>query len=367
MSSSDPSIQALPGPDPTPEPSRAPPSATVPPTPDPSPQPPPVHTPKPDPGPAPGPDPGPNPGPGPAPDPTQDPGPAPPGKTKPSRAPPRGTGGSSVPSPLPGGNGGNGGNGTGGNNGTIGNGELTDPPKEGSSSNLAGPIVGGIAGVLVLAFLVGVFMMRFKKRNQARKRRLDILLDQDGQGQDQVHALGFGGADSGAAGGIPGKGRPESITGSGRRPSTHLEMNAVGGGAAAAAHQQQQQHPYRAEGYDNYDYQQGYQQVPYAQYQEQYDQYDPYYQQPGGQLPPVGYYHPESSPHLQQQQQPYGAPSPSVAHAVSSPSPIPSSAYHPPPTTASPHIPQSQVSADYAGSPAHGRSPQEVHAAGRSQ
>ncbi|KAG0204051.1 hypothetical protein BGX28_003892 [Mortierella sp. GBA30] len=308
---------------PDPAPSQAPPppaaSSSAPHPPDPSPPPPPPPPPaasssSPDPptrSQTPNPDPGT----------TPDPDPSTPGKPRPSRAPGRTTGGAGAnPTHVPGAGGNNGNNGNnnngGNNNGGIGDGTTGNSTKDGqtsSSSSLAGPIVGGIAGVLVVAFLVGVFVMRYRKKNRARQRRLDILLDQNGQGQDQVHALGLTGdgttaATGGDAGAVKGSPGP-------RRPSTHLEMNAIGAGAMAA----HQQHPYGNEGYENYDYQQGYQQVPYGQYQEQYDQYDPYYQQPGGgQLPPVGYYHPENSPQLQQQQQlhPYGAGSPSVAHAV---------------------------------------------------
>ncbi|KAG9060968.1 hypothetical protein KI688_007797 [Linnemannia hyalina] len=202
---------------------------------------------------------------------------------------------------LPGGGGGNG----------------PDQKDGGSGKSILAPVVGGIAGALVLAFLVAVFVMRHRKKNKARKRRLEFLDD---------HNAGpiTSGATTGGAGGAAGSHRPDSLSsplpprpatpigrssGPGGRP---LEMAAIGGAGAAAAHhhhkQQQQQHQA-----DGYDYQQGYQQVPYGGYpdpaqQQPYDQYDPYYAQRQQQQAQEYYadqqqgYYPEAHSYQQQNQ-----------------------------------------------------------------
>ncbi|KAI8601359.1 hypothetical protein EDD21DRAFT_109222, partial [Dissophora ornata] len=311
--------------------------------------------------------------PSPSPSPTSDPGTGGGGGSKsPSKTSKSATKTSSgnSPSQLPGGTGsGDGGTGSGGT-GIDGSGNSTssDSTNGGGSKSLIGPIIGGIAAVLVVAFLVGVFVMRYRKKNKERQRRLDILFDSNGQGQDQVQALGLGGADGGAGpNASSGKPRASSIHSSGARPSTHLEMAAIGGGGAALAGAAAMHH--NNDGYQ-YDYQQGYNNhVPYGGYQdqyEQYDQYDPYYQQPaqplpssqsGAQLPPVGYY--SESPNLaysqsaQQQQQQhlsYGTGSPSVAQSsVASPQ----ISYPPPPpaTGASPLTPPHQQATTTGGTP----------------
>ncbi|KAG0068365.1 hypothetical protein BGZ92_004903, partial [Podila epicladia] len=271
-------------------------------------------------------------------------------KTSTSRRPtdlpkpgPSGSGGTTNP-PATGGSGNNNQNGT-----STGGTSITDK----SSKSVVGPVVGGIAAVLVLAFLIGVFVMRWRKKSRARKR-LDELLDQSGQGHDQItSALG----DSPSVGGA-GKPRPSSIHSSVARPSNvgQMEMTAVGAGAGVVAqHQQQQQYQqeYQHDGYENYDYQQGYQQVPYGGYQDQYDQYDPYYnqQQPMAQgHQPTGYYS-EASPHLQHQVQGQGqhgyTGSPSMTHSSASPS-----SYPQPPasnTAGSPRTPLQSATAQAAG------------------
>ncbi|KAF9999994.1 hypothetical protein BGZ80_000634 [Entomortierella chlamydospora] len=189
---------------------------------------------------------------------------------------------------------------------------------DGSSKSLAGPIVGGIAGALVLAFLVAVFVMRYRKKSKARQRRLDILLD-----PEQAQALGLSGGSNAS-----GKPRPTSVNSPIPKPSTQLEMAPITSGPAPPGAGGPIHHS--DGGYNGYDYQQGYQNVSYGGYQdqyEQYDQYDPYYQQPiptaqpvMGQLQPTGYY-PDSPrqqqqlAHLQQQRQPYGSGSPSICHS----------------------------------------------------
>ncbi|KAF9368937.1 hypothetical protein CPC16_004922, partial [Podila verticillata] len=111
------------------------------------------------------------------------------------------------------------------------------------------------------------------------------------------------------------------------------------------------------DGYENYDYQQGYQQVPYGGYQDQYDQYDPYYnQQPTA--GPTGYYS-ETSPHLHHQQGLVQGPgqqgpgqlgfagSPSMTHSSASPM-----SYPQPPasgTAGSPRTPLQSATAQAAG------------------
>ncbi|KAG0351800.1 hypothetical protein BG005_008733 [Podila minutissima] len=190
-----------------------------------------------------------------------------------------------VNSPKPGQSGGGGGGttsppatgGSGNNNNSNGTGTdrtgITDEKTKPDSKSVVGPVVGGIAAVLVLAFLIGVFVMRWRKKSRARKR-LDVLLDQSGQGHDQITSALGGSPNVGGAG----KPRPSSIHSSVARPSNvgQMEMAAVGAGAGVVAQQQQQQQQqyqqqYQHDGYDNYDYQQGYQQVPYGGYQDQYD------------------------------------------------------------------------------------------------
>ncbi|KAF9114564.1 hypothetical protein BGW39_003309, partial [Mortierella sp. 14UC] len=186
----------------------------------------------------------------------------------------------------------------------------------------------------------------------ARKRRLDFL---DDHGAGPITS-GSGGAAVGA------NHRPDSLSsplpprpatpigrasGQGARP---LEMAAIGGGAAVAAHhhhQQQQQH-HQADGYD---YQQGYQQVPYGGYsdpaqqqQQSYDQYDqqydPYYAQRQQQQAQEYYadqqqgYYPEGHSYQQQSQFTPAAPvrgslngSPAMTQNTASPN----LAYPPPP------------------------------------
>ncbi|KAF9197380.1 hypothetical protein BGZ49_002213 [Haplosporangium sp. Z 27] len=276
----------------------------------------------------------------------------------------------STPVPSSGGVGtGNGGNGTGG---SIGG----DSSNSGSSKSVVGPVVGSIAGVLVLAFIVAVFVMRYRKKNKDRQRRLDVLLDPNGPGQDRAQALGLGGSTN-----TLGKPRPSSIQNLATKPSGQLEMAAIAGGAAAPGIIGGPIH-HADDGYNDYDYQQGYQHVPYAGYQDQYDQYDPYYQQPmplaqpGAQMPPVGYYpdSPRQRQQLAQQQhhQPYGAGSPSMSHSSA---PSPSKPYPQPPHVAgsSPLALYQQAtpndsyerfnkveSSDYAASQSPARNPQII-------
>ncbi|GJJ75577.1 hypothetical protein EMPS_07935 [Entomortierella parvispora] len=244
----------------------------------------------------------------------------------------------------------------------------SDNNKGGDSSNksILAPVIGGVAAVLVVAFFVAVFVMRYRKKSRARKRRLDFLGDHS-TGTDH----GRTNAASPALGALAAGGRrPDSDqsrpSAAGNRP---LEMAAVGGaaglaGGAALAHHNKNNNQ------DGYDYQQGYQQVPYGgQYSEQqyeqpnYDQYDPYYSQSHPQ--PAGYYGDAQQQQQQQQQQGYyndqytqnkfapPAPvgyagpgsSPSMTHATASPKSYP----QPPPSTttggqSSPRTPQ-QVAA----------------------
>ncbi|KAF9275080.1 hypothetical protein BGZ74_004125 [Mortierella antarctica] len=280
-----------------------------------------------------------------------------------------------VNSPKPGQSGGGGGGttsppatgGSGNNNNSNGTGTdrtgITDSNTKPDSKSVVGPVVGGIAAVLVLAFLIGVFVMRWRKKSRARKR-LDVLLDQSGQGHDQITSALGGSPNVGGAG----KPRPSSIRSSVARPSSvgQMEMAAVGAGAGVEAQQQQQQQQqqyqqqYQHDGYDNYDYQQGYQQVPYGGYQDQYDQYDPYYsqQQPIAQGHQPTRYYSETSPHLQHQVQGQGQQvpgqhgytgSPSMTHSSVSPS-----SYPQPPasnTAGSPRTPLQSATAHAAGGP----------------
>ncbi|KAI1317266.1 hypothetical protein EDD11_008754 [Mortierella claussenii] len=214
----------------------------------------------------------------------------------------------------------------------------------GGGKSIIGPVIGGIAGVLVVAFLVAVFVMRYKKKSRARKRRLDFLGDHGSAGPGTAAALGGAGAGAGAGAGTGA--RPTSAQNSAGHPSSPgggrpLEMAAVGAGGVAAA-----SHPHN----DGYDYQQGYQQVPYGSggYPDQYDQYDPYYaqrqQQQQGQAyyadQQQGYYAPDEQQQHQQYQNQFAAPavpmgaysqgtgSPSMTHATASPKSYP----QPPPS-----------------------------------
>ncbi|KAG0050021.1 hypothetical protein BGZ83_005184 [Gryganskiella cystojenkinii] len=337
------------------------------------------------------------------------------GRPKPSKTKSSGSGAS--PTPVPGGDGGNGGNsgnggnagngGDGGNNNGGGNSGTIDGSGNStsgtSSKSIIAPVIGGIAGVLVLAFLVVVFAMRHRKKSKANKRRLDILFDQNGQGQDQVHALGLGAG--GAAGGAGAATKRLSMQSSVARPS-NVEMSAIGGGPGAL-------HSVHDNSYDNhggyhhhsdsngYDYASS-APNPYGGYQEQqqppfsqqaYDAYDPFYggvvqpqslqggqpQQGGAQLPPAGYYQDNNrtSPAMTYQQ-PYGGTSvlgsPSVTYSSASP---PKSYPPPPPTGISsspsprfqnlspPQAPQGYhknetVAGDYAGAQSSARNPQVV-------
>ncbi|KAF9349699.1 hypothetical protein BGX34_001642 [Mortierella sp. NVP85] len=137
-----------------------------------------------------------------------------------------------------------------------------------------GPIFGGIAAVLVLAFLTFVFVVRYRKKSKARKRRLDFL----GDGNHSTGGLGGAAALGGGGGGGASSISPPRPSGGGR-PSTPsggrpMEMSAVGAGASRLN--------------EGYDYEQGYQQVPFGGYPDQHDQYDPYYAQ--HQQPAQGYY-----------------------------------------------------------------------------
>ncbi|KAF9404148.1 hypothetical protein BGZ94_004335 [Podila epigama] len=267
--------------------------------------------------------------------------------SKPSSSRGGGGGGGSYPTPSSGAGGGGGGGGSNNGNGAG----ITDGQSDPESKSVVGPVVGGIAGVLVLGFLVSVFVMRWRKKSRARKRRLDILLDPSGQGQDQVSsALGA----SGAAGAGASEARPTSIQSSPARPSIagngQMEMTGVAVGGASMAHhygqqqhQQQQQQQQQYDGYDgydgygNYDYQQGYPHVvPYGGYQEQYDQHDPYYN-PEQQQQQYQYQY------QQQQQQHLAGPSavsPPLTHPSASPK-----AYPPPPASHSAGSPQTSPQA----------------------
>ncbi|KAF9959422.1 hypothetical protein BGZ72_009683 [Mortierella alpina] len=261
------------------------------------------------------------------------------------------------------------------------------PGTDDSSSAPVGAIIGGIAGVLVIGFLIAVFVMRYKKKSRARKRRLDFLGDSaDGASHRPVSTQGAGGLS------------PSPLPGS--RP---LEMAALGGSAAVAASPVVGAAAAQHHANDAYDYQQGYQQVPYGAYPEQYsnDQYDPYYAQRQQQQPPQqqGYYVDPQQQQLQQQgyyqdNQQYqnqfvppvpisnnlslGTGSPSMTHATASPPSYP----HPPPSTAtgdqhSPHtsfqssVPaplpggssydkNAKVESGYAGTQSSARNPQLV-------
>ncbi|KAG0022609.1 hypothetical protein BGZ81_008460 [Podila clonocystis] len=314
-----------------------------------------------------------------APPPTTTPSPVPPPATSDEPQPPltsddpstktstsRGTSNTHNPKPSGGGNGGTtnpsvtGGS---GNNNTGSGTGISDSSKSNSKSAV-GPVIGGIAAVLVLAFLIGVFVMRWRKKSQAKKR-LDVLLDQSGQGHDQITSALGGSPSVGGAG----KPRPSSINSSVARPSNvgQMEMAAVSASAGVVAQQQQQhqqyqqqqyQQQYQHDGYDNYDYQQGYQQVPYGGYQDQYDQYDSYYSQQQSMAQghqPTGYYA-ETSPHLQNQLQGQGQQGPGQHGYTGSPSMTHSSAsptsYPQPPasnTAGSPRTPLQSATTQSAG------------------
>ncbi|KAF9998799.1 hypothetical protein BGZ80_006457 [Entomortierella chlamydospora] len=213
----------------------------------------------------------------------------------------------------------------------------------GGGSKIIGPVVGSICGVLVLAFIVGVFVMRYRKKSKARKRRLDFLNDHGNASATSAPITSSQHQDSPgipaaalARPSTPGGGRPSNLGG---RP---MEMTAVGGGMAGTAHVPN----------EGYDYQPGYQQqANYGGYQEQYDQndqYDPYYAQHQGYYPEQQQQYPQQQYQQQQyQQQQYPnqfAPpaviggSPAMTHA--------SAAYPPPPPStitgghSSPRTPQ---------------------------
>ncbi|KAF8939437.1 hypothetical protein BGZ58_009713 [Dissophora ornata] len=246
--------------------------------------------------------------------------------------------------------------------GSNGNGNGNSNGSSSSAKSVIGPAIGGVAAVLVLAFLIGVFMMRYKKKNKARKRRLDFLEDHHGGSSSGTALSGaaLSGAALGGAGAAAASHSPASTQNAALRPSTPaggrpLEMAAVGASAAIASN------PHN----EGYDYQQGYQQVPYNGYPEQYNQYDPYYAQRQQQA--QGYYadqqqgyYPEGQ-HYQNQFAPpapvginsQGTSSPSMTHATASPKSYP----QPPLSTttgghSSPHTPlQSTVPAPGGGIP----------------
>ena len=229
---------------------------------------------------------------------------------------------------------------------------------------------------------------------------MDILFDQNGQGQDQVHALGLGGGAGAAAGAKHGR----TSQSSGARPSIN-EMSVIGGGAAAAAavHDSYDHGVYHNDG-GGYHHEGGYDHAsaqqypaPYAGYQDSsqqpaYDAYDPYYggiaaqQQASAQLssqqqqqPPSGYYGDTRTSPAIAYQQPYGGSvvgSPSMTHSSASPT-----SYPQPPmsASASPRMPLLQTSArspqasqaflkndmnlvggDYANTQSSARNPQVV-------
>ncbi|KAF9918067.1 hypothetical protein FBU30_000403 [Linnemannia zychae] len=204
----------------------------------------------------------PNPNPNPSPDPTQTSTKPKPNRPTSTKGPVTGTATGVPPGP--------------GNGGTIDDGSNTNKGDSGDGKkSIIAPVIGGIAGALVLAFLVAVFVMRQRKKNKARKRRLEFL---DDHSAGPITSASVGRPDSLSSPHPPRPATPVNRpSGPGARP---LEMAAIGGGAAAHHHQQQHQN-------DGYDYQQGYQQVAYGGYsdpsQQQYDQYDqqydPYYAQ----------------------------------------------------------------------------------------
>ncbi|KAG0041185.1 hypothetical protein BGZ90_010010, partial [Linnemannia elongata] len=95
--------------------------------------------------------------------------------------------------------------------------------KDGTNNkSIIAPVIGGIAGVLVLAFLVAVFVMRQRKKSKARKRRLEFLDD---------HNAGpiTSGAAAGGAGGAAG--RPDSLSSPlPPRPATPIGRSSGPGG-----------------------------------------------------------------------------------------------------------------------------------------
>ncbi|KAF9171476.1 hypothetical protein BGX20_007536 [Mortierella sp. AD010] len=228
--------------------------------------------------------------------------------------------------------------------GDNGDNNSSNDTQGGGGSKIIGPVVGSICGVLVLAFIVGVFVMRYRKKSKARKRRLDFLND---HGNTSATITSSQHQDSP---GLPAAALARPSTPSGGRPSNlggrPMEMTAVGGGMAGAAHVPN----------EGYDYQPGYQQqAKYGGYQEQYDQndqYDPYYAQRQNYYPEQQQQYPQQQYQQQQYQQQYQqqqypnqfAPpaviggSPAMTHA--------STAYPPPPPStitgghSSPRTPQ---------------------------
>lgn len=133
-----------------------------------------------------------------------------------------------------------------------------------SQKSMIGPVMGGVVGVLVVAFVVGALMMRYWNRRKKSQQQLDTLLDQN-HGSDHVDT----------------KGRREhsgdttpngTRTSSAIRLSSNLDMAEVGGSGAP---------------------QQRYQQAFSGDYLDLYKQYDLYPQRPLSQsrssIPP-GFY-----------------------------------------------------------------------------
>ncbi|KAF9314974.1 hypothetical protein BG003_003655 [Podila horticola] len=275
---------------------------------------------------------------------------------------------------------------------TSGNGGAPVPtPGDGNTDNkgdgsekksIVAPVVGAIAGILVLAFFVAVFVMR-KRKAAARKRRLDFL----GEGSNNEPITSGSAGTGAAAAAIGGAHRPSSVS-STPRPSNQAAHRPIEM-AGVAKPQSPPQRASAQPGYNNY--QQGYQQVPYGQgqgqgdyqypdqyqYQKQNDQYDPYYAQ-HQQQQQQGYYPDQQQGYYeypdQQQQNQFVAPGP-LAH--SSPSMSNSSAYPPPPPStitaaqSSPRTPLAQAGSPqaaydkntkegYAGTQSPARNPQMV-------
>ncbi|KAG0321193.1 hypothetical protein BG000_003329 [Podila horticola] len=257
----------------------------------------------------------------------------------------------------------------------------TDNKGDGSEKkSIVAPVVGAIAGILVLAFFVAVFVMR-KRKAAARKRRLDFL----GEGSNNEPITSGSAGTGAAAAAIGGAHRPSSVS-STPRPSNQAAHRPIEM-AGVAKPQSPPQRASAQPGYNNY--QQGYQQVPYGQgqgdyqypdqyqYQKQNDQYDPYYAQ-HQQQQQQGYYPDQQQGYYeypdQQQQNQFVAPGP-LAH--SSPSMSNSSAYPPPPPStitaaqSSPRTPLAQAGSPqaaydkntkegYAGTQSPARNPQMV-------
>ncbi|KAF9215013.1 hypothetical protein CPC16_002297 [Podila verticillata] len=257
-----------------------------------------------------------------------------------------------------------------------GGGTIDNDKGESSSKSVAGPVIGAIAGVLVIGFFVAVFVMR-KRKAAARKRRLDFL----GDGNNEPIT-------SGGTGAI-GAHRPSSISSTPRlsNQAAHRPMEMASVGAKPLPKLT------NSPGYNNNNnHQLGYQQVPVPygqgdqyqypdqQYQYQDGQYDPYYAQRQQQQQQQGYYPDQQQGYYeypdqqQQQQNQFVAPGP-LAH--SSPSMSNSSAYPPPPpstitaTQSSPRTPLAHAGAPqsayeknakegYAGTQSPARNPQMV-------